>query len=74
MAAVGLFAPAAAPAAIGEAIAGELTRAWDADQAVQERLGKLGLKTVLSGERFRQYMVSEQAFYARLIKDANISG
>lgn len=70
---IGLYAPSAVPAAVTEAIAKELNQAYQADAKAQERLGKLGLSSPLSGARLQQHLATENAFYARLIKDAKIT-
>jgi tripartite-type tricarboxylate transporter receptor subunit TctC len=68
----GMIAPAATPPAIVAALH-KITTTALADPAVKEKLAEQGLTTVgNSPEQFRDYIASETAKWARVIKDAGI--
>ncbi|MCP4616260.1 MAG: tripartite tricarboxylate transporter substrate binding protein [Bradyrhizobium sp.] len=68
----GMVAPAATPAAIVAAL-NKITVTALADPSVRERLAEQGLTTVgNSPEQFRDYIASETAKWAKVIKDAGV--
>ncbi len=69
----GMIAPAATPPAIVAALH-KITTAALADPAVKEKLAEQGLTTVgNSPEQFRDFIASETAKWAKVIKDAGVA-
>jgi tripartite-type tricarboxylate transporter receptor subunit TctC len=68
----GMIAPAGTPPAIVAAL-NKITTSALADPAVKEKLAEQGLTTVgNSPEQFRDYIASETAKWAKVIKDAGV--
>jgi tripartite-type tricarboxylate transporter receptor subunit TctC len=68
----GMVAPAGTPPAVVSALH-EITTTALADPAVKEKLAEQGLTTVgNSPEQFRDYIASETAKWAKVIKDAGV--
>lgn len=70
---IGLFSPSGVPTQITDRQAQELTQAFETDPQAQERLGKAGLASPISGAALQKHLASESAFYAKLVEDAKIT-
>lgn len=70
---IGLYVRTGAPAVVRDRVTPVLAKAFEEDTQMRELFGKMGLETVIHGEKTSQMLVRERDYFAPMIKQLGLT-